>query len=68
LHGNRSAELAVLHRAFAELDFAPPEIIENRDYVFAGFYLWEWIDTAKATALHPSSRRVRFREARALYM
>jgi hypothetical protein len=48
LHGDRSAELAVLHRAFAELDFAPPEIIENRDYVFAGFYLWEWIDTAKS--------------------
>ena len=37
LHRDRSAELAVLHRAFAELDFAPPEIIEDRDYVFAGF-------------------------------
>jgi hypothetical protein len=34
---DRSAELAGLRRAFAELDFAAPEIIEDRHYVFAGY-------------------------------
>ena len=33
----RPAELSGLTRAFAELDFAAPEIIETRDYVFAGY-------------------------------
>jgi hypothetical protein len=34
---DRAAELAGLHRAFAELDFAPPEIIEDKEYVFAAY-------------------------------
>jgi hypothetical protein len=34
---DRSRELAGLQRAFAELGFASPEIIEARDYVFAGY-------------------------------
>jgi hypothetical protein len=33
----RSAESAGLRRAFAELGFDSPEIIEARDYVFAGY-------------------------------
>src|SRR5271169_1282798 len=34
---DQSKELAELQRAFAELGFASPEIIEARDYVFAGY-------------------------------
>ena len=32
-----SAELDGLRRAFAELGFASPEIIEAQDYVFGGY-------------------------------
>ncbi len=34
---DRSKELTRLQRAFAELGFASPEIVEARDYVFAGY-------------------------------
>jgi hypothetical protein len=34
---DRSKEFAGLQRAFAELGFASPEIVEARDYVFAGY-------------------------------
>jgi hypothetical protein len=34
---DRSKELVGLQRAFAELGFVSPEIVEAQDYVFAGY-------------------------------
>ncbi len=36
-HQDRSAEVSRLRAAFAELGFAPPEIVETDDYVFAAY-------------------------------